>query len=288
MKKRSKEFLSGYLLTAPMLMGCLIFYGIPFVMVVRFSFKKSAAPGSAFVGTANYVNIMENDMFRMAFGNTFRFLAISLPLILVVSYAIALFLKKQVDKHQLLKSVLLFPYIMPVVGTVLLVETLFENHGLLNALLNLLGLPVQDWLESPMALAIVIVLYLWKNTGYNVIILLAGLMTLPEEQYTSASLDGANGYQKFRYITMPQMWHSVFITLVFSLINAFKCFREIFLVGGKHPNTEIYMLQHFINNSFENLNYNKLSIAAVLLFIPLVVLIGAGYAWVNRKEAYKG
>lgn len=119
------------------------------------------------------------------------------------------------------------------------------------------------------------------------ILLLAGLMTIPEDQYASADLDGADAFRKFIYITTPQMWHSVFFTLLFSLINAFKCFREIFLIGGKHPNIEVYMLQHFLNNNFESLNYNKLSVASVLLFIAVMVVIGIAYGWVRKKEAYR-
>ena len=187
----------------------------------------------------------------------------------------------------LLKSVLLFPYIMPIVGTVLLTELLFDEVGVVNRILLLMGVPIEKWLESSWAFWIVVGLYLWKNAGYSVVLLLAGLMTIPEDQYAAASLDGAGGFRQFLYITTPQMWHSVYFALLFSLINAFKCFREIFLIGGKHPNTEVYMLQHFMNNNFENLNYNKLSVASVLLFLAVTIVISVSYGWVQRKEAYK-
>lgn len=237
---------------------------------------------------SNYRQTMnENEMFQLACFNIFRFLLVSLPLILIVSYAIALLLKKQADQYKLLKSVLLFPYIMPVVGTVILVELLFANSGVVNQVLYTFGLPVKDWLESSWVFGVIILLYLWKNTGYSVILLLSGLMTIPEDQYAAADLDGADRLRKFLYITTPQMWNSVFFAILFSLINAFKCFREIFLIGGKHPNTEVYMLQHFINNSFENLNYNKLSAASVLWFAGVTAVIGAAYGWVRRKEAYR-
>lgn len=113
------------------------------------------------------------------------------------------------------------------------------------------------------------------------------LVTVPAEQYESADLDGASAFQKFRYITTPQMWYSVFFALIFSVINAFKCFREIFLIGGEHPVDELYMLQHFINNCFSNLNYQKLSVASVLLLIVIIVFFGLFYAFVSRKEAFR-
>ncbi|MEY8313473.1 sugar ABC transporter permease [Oscillospiraceae bacterium 42-9] len=181
----------------------------------------------------------------------------------------------------------LFPYIMPVVGAVILVELLFADSGLVPSIANALGLPLVDWLGGPAAFGVVLLLYLWKNTGYSVILLLAGLVTIPEEQYSAADLDGASGWQKFFYITTPQMWYSVFFAIIFSLINAFKCFREIFLIGGTHPNENIYMLQHFLNNSFENLNYAKLPVASVLLLVVVLVVFAVFYGFVRRKEAFR-
>ena len=285
MKKRNAR--TGFLLILPLLLGCLVFYGLPFAMVVRYSLVSGSGYSQTFAGFGQYEHLLQNEIFRLALGNTLRFLAIGLGLMLVVSYAIALFLKNKVKKHRTLQSVILLPYVMPVVGTVLLVDMLFSQAGLGNAFLDLLGLPMQDWLHSEAAFWVVIALYLWKNVGYSVILLLAGLGTIPEEQYASSALDGANGWQTFRRITMPQMWYSVFFAGVFSLINAFKCFREIFLIGGTHPHESIYLLQHFINNCFEKLSYSKMAVSSILLTLAVSVLFVAGYLWVMKKEAYK-
>ena len=286
MKHGLKQAREGILLTAPLVLGCLIFYAIPFGMVIRYSMTRGVGNTQRFVGYENYRNIMENEIFRLAFGNTLRFLALGLPLALVLAYAIALMLKRRVRQHQVLKSVLLLPYIMPVVGIVQIVELLFADTGLLSKALLALNLPVQDWLNSGYAFLVVILLYLWKNTGYAVILLLSGLITIPNDLYEATDLDGGTRWQQFRYITVPHMWYSVFFALVFSLINAFKSFREIFLIGGTRPHDSIYMLQHFINNSFENLNYTKLSVASVLLLMVLTAVFTVSYRWVMRKEAF--
>ena len=283
MKKEWK----GYLYIAPLVIGCLVFYLIPFVLVIQYSFSGGSGRSLHFIGLENYQKVWENDTFQLAFINTARFLAVGLPLIMVVSYLIALLLKSHAERHKLLKSVFLFPYIMPVAGTVLLIDLIFGMTGGLNRLLELFHVPAADWLSGPEAFWIVLLLYLWKNSGYTVILLLAGLVTIPEDQYESADLDGADAFQKFRYITTPQMWYSVFFAAIFSIINLFKCFREIFLIGGQHPNDNIYMLQHFINNSFENLNYGKLSVSSVLLLVVILLFFGVFYAYVNRKEAYR-
>ena len=287
MKRKTKFAREGMMLVAPLVLGCLIFYAIPFGMVIRYSFTRGAGNTHRFVGFENYRNIIQNEMLQLAFGNTMKFLAIALPLVLVVAYAIALMLKSRVKKLKVLKSVLLLPYIMPIVGVVQVVELIFAETGMLSQLLLSMNLPVQDWLKSQYAFWVVTALYLWKNTGYAVILLLSGLITIPNELYEATDLDGGNKWQQFRYITMPQMWYSVFFTMVFSLINAFKSFREIFLIGGVRPHKSIYMLQHFINNSFENLNYTKLAVASVLLLLVLASVFIAGYRWVMRKEAFR-
>lgn len=286
-KQSRKNALEGYFLTLPLVLGCMIFYAIPFTTVVLYSATIGIGSSQQFIGFANYISMLQNSVFRLAFGNTLKFLLVALPLIIVIAFAIALMLKEHVRKYQTLKSVLLLPYIMPVVGSVLMVELLFAETGLFNEGLYTLGLPIADWLGSEHAFAIVVLLYLWKNTGYAVILLLSGLLTIPEEQYGAANIDGANSWQQFLHITMPQMWYSVFFATVFSLINAFKCFREIFLIGGTHPHSSIYMLQHFINNAFEKLNYPKLAVASVLLLIVITAFFALFYRFVMKKEAYK-
>ncbi len=287
MKLSTKNARDGYLLVAPIILGCLLFYVLPFALVLLHSVTQGVGTSARFVGTWNYVSVWNNEMFRLAFGNTMLFLAIGLPLILAVSYTIALLIKNQAQKHGLLKSVLLFPYIMPLCGVVLVLELVFGEVGLLNKALLALGVPITDWLNSSASFWVVMALYLWKNAGYSVIILLAGLAMIPEDQYAAAQIDGATGFQQFWYITMPQMWYTIFFATVFSLINAFKCFREIFLIGGTHPHQDIYMLQHFINNCFENLNYPKLAVASVLLLIVVTAVFAMLYFFVNRKERFR-
>lgn len=277
----------GRLMTLPLILGCLVFYTLPFLLVLRNAVYSGIGDAEKFVGLGNFRSMLGNNVFQLAFGNTLKFLLVALPLILVISFGIALVLKEHVRQHETLKSVLLLPYILPVSATVLLVELLFAESGMLNQALDLLGIPVADWLHSEAAFIVVVGVYLWKNTGYAVILLLSGLVTIPDDHYAVADVDGANFWQKLLYITIPQMWYSIFFTLVFSLINAFKCFREIFLIGGTHPDSSIYMLQHFLNNAFEKLSYPKLAVASVLLFLLLTILFAISYRWVMRKEAYK-
>ena len=274
----------GYLLVGPLLAGFLLFYVFPFGQVVWDSLSQGTGKSQLFVGLENYTRMFQNQMFLAAFGNTLRFLGIGLPVLLLLAYALALFLKGWAQRFQVLRAVFLLPYVMPVAGTVLLIDLLFSETGLVNRVLLALGLPLADWLQSPAAFWVMLLLYLWKSTGYGVVLLLSGLLTIPREHYQVAQVEGASPLQTFRYVTAPQMWYALFLAFVFSLINAFKCFREIFLVGGEHPHESVYMLQHFLNNAFANLNYQRLSVASVLLFLVIAGAVGLCALWVWRKE----
>ena len=275
----------GCLLAAPLLLGFLLFYVGPFAQVVWDSLSQGTGKSQLFVGLENYSQMFQNRMFLLAFGNSLLFLGVGLPVILLLSLALALFFKEQAQRFPLLRTVFLLPYVMPVAGTVLLIDLLFSEQGLANQLLLALGLPLGDWLQSPAAFWVMLLLYLWKSAGYSVVLLLAGLMAIPPDHYAVAQVEGAGRLQAFRYVTLPQLWYALFIAFVFSLINAFKCCREIFLVGGEHPHQSVYMLQHFINNAFQNLNYQRLSVASVLLFCVIALALGLCWLWVMRKEA---
>lgn len=283
MKLQTKNALKGFSLILPLLLGCLVFYGLPFLLVVWYSLFQ----GGRFTALDTYIRLLENEVFRIALKNTFGFLAVGLLLILMISYAIALLLRDPARRSKLLQSVVLLPFVMPVVGTVVLVDALFAETGLWSKIYMALGLPVGDWLRSDSAFWIAVGLYLWKNTGYCVLILLSGLVTVPQEHYDAAALDGASAWQRFLHITVPQMWYSVFFGGVFSLINAFKCFREIFLIGGDTPGESLYMLQHFINNSFQKLSYGKIAAASILLTGVLCIAFALCYRAVMKKEAYR-
>lgn len=287
MKLSTKNACLGVLFVTPMVLGCLILYAVPFGLVVGNGASWGVGHMRQWVGLDNFRRLFGNHLFLLAMKNTVRFLLTGIPLLLVLSCFIALLLKRYALKFRLLRSVLLLPYVLPVVGAVILVEAVFSETGFLNELLLTLGVPMQNWLDSGHAFWAAMLLFLWKNTGYGVILLLAGLNTIGEEQYDAAKLDGATNIQQLTYITLPQMWYSVYFCAVFTLINAFKCFREIFLLGGNHPHDSIYMLQHFIQNTFQNLNYPKLAGASIVLFLMMTVIFALCYRWVLKKEAFR-
>lgn len=267
---------TAWLLAAPVLVGLAVFFAVPFCITVWYSLTFGVG-GAAFVGFANYAKVFSSVAFRLAAFNTLRFLGVGVPMIMALSFMLALLLQRKLAGTKLFRSVLLFPLVVPVASIVMVLNVFFATRGVTNTVLFALGLPVTDWLQSPAAFWILVGLYIWKNCGYNVVLLLAGLNMIPTELYQCADIEGANGRQKFCRITMPLIWPSLFFVFVMSVVNSFKTYREAFLLGGKHPHDSIYMLQHFLNNNFDNLNYQRLSVAAILLFSVIFALVAVFY-----------
>ena len=280
---RLRRCATPWLLAAPVLGGALVFFAVPFAITVWYSFTFGVG-GAEFVGLENYAKVFSSDAFRLAAYNTLRFLAVAVPLNMALGFALALALQKKFAGTKLFRSVLLFPMAVPVASVVMVVDVFFSTHGVVNTGLKALGLPVTEWLNGPAAFWVLVGLYLWKNCGYNVILMLAGLNMIPSELYQAAAVEGAGGWQKLRFITMPLICPSLFFVFVMSVINSFKTYREAFLLGGVHPHKSIYMLQHFLNNNFENVNYQRLSVAAILVFLLIFALVGVFYAVQAKRE----
>ena len=272
MKLKDRYALTGVCFTLPFLAGFALLYLIPFVWSVQKTFTAGMG-GGRFVGLWNYVELFRSAAFRLAAGNTFRFIAIGVPLLMALSFLLALVLYRKFRGVSFFRSAFLMPMVIPVAAVVTVVQALFENSGLMNQLLEALGLPVQNWLDSSLAFPVLILLYIWKNCGYNMVLFLAGLSAIPSDFADAALCDGASESYILRHITLPLMIPNFFFVFVISVINAFKSFREAYLLGGETPHDSIYMLQHFMNNNFANLNYPRLSTAALLIFAVIFLLV---------------
>lgn len=251
---RRRRIRSGLLFAAPVLGGTLLFFGIPFCMVVLFSFGLGGGQ-SQIAGLQNYVRVLESESFRLAAWNTVRFLALGVPLVLTLALSLALLLHSRPRFGRLCSNTMLLPLVLPLASIVMLVEFLIPDRTM----------------DGPGAFWVLLVLYVWKNCGYLALLFLAVRTMIHEEYYQYAQLSGANGFQQLRYVTLPQLRPALGFTSVIAIINSFKSYREALLLGGKHPTQSIYLLQHFLNNNFENLSYARLSVASVLLAVPIVL-----------------
>lgn len=262
-KQNKKKNLLPWFLLAPSLLGIGIFTLIPFADVFRRSFQK--AVGTGFMGLENYRTVLDNQAFRLAAGNTGRFLFICLPLLLALSLFVALLLEKMGRKSNFLKSAFLLPMAVPAASVVLFWQLFFDKRGILNHILVIFHIQGPDYMNSSAAFGVLIAVYIWKNLGYDMILWLSGLLGIPESLYEAARIDGAGEVQCFWYITRPLLVQTAFLTGTLSLVNAFKVFREAWMIAGNYPHDSIYMLQNLFNNWFLKLDMQKMTAGAVMM-----------------------
>ena len=255
---------------------------IPFMDVVKRSFQQ--AVGSGFVGMENYRMVVENEAFRLAAGNTARFMAVCLPLLLVLSLGTAVLVGHVTKFQRWMKTGFLLPMAIPAASVVVFFQMVFDEKGWLGQLVGIFGITGRDWLASDSAFWILVACYIWKNLGYDMILWLAGLGAIPEEQYEAARVQGAGEWACFWYITLPQLKETTFVTGLLSFVNAFRVFREAYLLAGDYPHESIYMLQHLFNNWFVNLDIQKMTAAAVMLVILTGGILGAEEWWKNHTN----
>lgn len=253
------------------LIGTCIFLIIPYVDVLIRSFMTTTK--SEFVGISNYSSIFENQAFQLAMKNTFSFIGICIPLLIMISLAVAIFIYNHSGIGQWLKTGLLVPMAIPVASIVLLWSLIFDENGFFNSFLSILNIEGQDWMRTDYAFWILVFSYLWKNLGYNVVLWIAGLSTIPSSIYEAARIDGASEWKCFSKITMPNLLPSLFIICVLAIINSFKVFREAYLVAGDYPHESMYMIQHLFNNWFRELSLDKMAAAAVITSLIIVILV---------------
>lgn len=167
---------------------------------------------------------------------------------------------------------------VPVASIVLMWQVLFSNNGVINEFIAIFGVDKIDWIKSDYGPVVVISLFLWKNLGYNMILFMSALANIPTELLEVADVEGASPLYKFFAIKLRYLSPTVLFVAILSLINSFKVFREVYLLAGSYPADPLYTLQHFMNNTFTNLDYQKLSAAAVMMAIVMVIIIALLFA----------
>ena len=271
-RDRWNDFLQSLCFLSPSLLGVAVFFIVPFGVVVYYSLIDGVGSRS-FVGLDNFTRLFQNSAFLMAGRNTLRFSVLAVPLAVVLAIVLALLLEARIPLKSQFRTFFLSPMMVPVASVVLIWQVLFNFNGTVNEFLRLFGADKIDWFQSEYSLIVVLILFLWKNLGYNMILFMAGLANIPRELLEVADVEGASEWYKFFAIKLRYLSPTVLFVTILSLINSFKVFREVYLLTGDYPYEELYMLQHFMNNTFKSRDYQKLSAAAVVMAVVMVVLI---------------
>lgn len=270
-KGKKKQSRTGLYFILPSLIGVVIFILIPFIDVVIRSFQSSVT--REFVFFDNYIEVFNNAAFKLASINTLRFVAVCIPLLLILSLTIAVLLQRYVAKAHIVKTAFLIPMAVPIASIVLIWKILFHENGLLSGFLVHLEGSGIDWMNTKYAFWILVLSYIWKNLGYNIVLWLAGLSCIPNTIYEAAKVDGASDFKCFTKITLPNLKATLYTVTVLSLLNSFKVFREAYLIAGDYPDKSMYLLQHLFNNWFRDLSFGKMSAGSVIMAVVIYILI---------------
>jgi multiple sugar transport system permease protein len=249
----------------PGLAGFVVFFAGPFLVSLFYAFMDR--PGGVFVGPRNFISLFQSPAYLKGLFNTLRFTGVSVPLNLILPLVLALMINGTGEGRGWFVLIFLTPLVIPSGSMVFFWKSLLDRRGALNGVLSRLGLPALNWLDSDLAFPVMTGIFLWKNTGFNTVLYLAGLSGIPGEQYEAAAIDGAGAGRILRAITLPALAPVSVTALIMSIVNSFKVFREVYLIGGGYPHGSAYTLQHFMNNMFVSLNYPRLSAAALVLVI---------------------
>jgi multiple sugar transport system permease protein len=289
LKEYSKsEIRWAWLFLLPCLLGLLIFTYLPVMASFGLSFSYWNLLGiPKFVGLDNYANVLNDPLFWKSFTTTWVFVIVSGLLELALSLLLAVWLNRAIKGQSFFRTTYFLPFITPMVSVSLVWGWLYDpSYGLINWLLqqaHLIGKPI-PWLYDPKtALWAVMILRVWKDIGYNIVIFLAGLQTVSPSLYESANLDGATGWQTFWKVTLPMITPTLFFVGIMTLINGFQAFDSVYLLtqGGPEHSTELLVYWMF-KNAFEFYKIGPASAIAYILFV-VILLLTLGQ-WQLRKR----
>lgn len=274
-KKAFKKHRNPYFFIAPFFILFTVFQLFPMIWTFRISFTKWNGLGDPqSVGLANYKLLMKDYMFHDAVLNTFIYWVTALVFIIPLALLISVLLNnKNLRAKKFFKSITFFPYVCAAVAMGLVFNIIFDtNAGVLNEFLGIFGVQPIEWLTSTRLSKIpVIALNVWRNTPWFILIIISGLMTISDEYYEAARIDGANVFQQFFKITLPSISGILFFCFITITVDSWKIFTEPFILKGP-ATSNISLFQYMYINSFELFKFGYAAAIANVLIVILLVL----------------
>ncbi len=274
---RRQETIAGYLFLLPNILGFLVFSSIPVVATFTISLLDwDLIRAPRFVGIDNYVKLLTDDaVFRKVLFNTAYYVVGTVPAGIVLSLLLALAMNANVRGIAIFRVIFFIPVISASVAVAVMWRWLYNtDYGLINLMLTSIGLKAVPWLASTTwAMPAVILMAIWKSLGYNMVIFLAGLQSIPVHLHEAAAIDGANGFQRFRHITLPLLAPTTFFVLVISMIGSFQVFDLAFVLtkGGPGDATNT-MVMYIYNQAFQFFHMGYAAAIAWVLFGIIFVI----------------
>ncbi|MFN3196062.1 MAG: carbohydrate ABC transporter permease [Chlorobiota bacterium] len=279
---RNKERLNIMILLLPWLLTFLVFWAYPIVysFILSLSEYKTLTNELTFIGLDNYTSLFSDEVFLKALGNTLLFVVITVPITTTLATLLAVAVDQTNGKiKELFKAAYFLPSVTSLVVVALIFKNLYSKDGYINTLMQMVGAEgqPQGWLQSvETALPSIMAMDIWIATGYYMIIILAGLQTIPKDLYEAAEISGATAWQKFKSITVPMLRPTLLFILVVNTIKSFQIFIEIYVMTKGGPlNETVTMVYLVYRDAFEkadSMGYAS-AVAYVLFFIILIISV---------------
>jgi multiple sugar transport system permease protein len=273
---------AAYVFLAPALFLIGVFFFLPVVgalvlSVTDFDIYGIADPGNVrFVGLANYARLLETPLFWIALRNTFYFALVGGPLSIAVSLAAALLVSARAVRFRtFFRTVYFAPFVTTLVAVAIVWRYLYHTrYGLLNYGLGFLGIDPVDWLGDPRwAMPAIILMAVWKNFGYNMLIFIAGLQSIPEELYEAARIDGASALRRFWHVTLPSLGPTLLFVSIITMIGYFQLFAEPYVMtqgGPLRATTSVVLFMYE-----EGFRWWRMGFAAAIAFVLFFIIMVA-------------
>jgi len=272
-------------LVLPGFIGLAVFFLVPFVTSLYMAMIDNPI-GRNFVGFSHFTATFENAAFSLAMGNTIHFMAMSVPASMAIALAVASMLHHVGGfGKNVLGIFFLLPLAVPSGSVVHFWNSMFGMNGMINGMF-FRDAPIA-WFNTDFSIYIVLLIFIWKSVGFNIVLYLAGLNLIPKEYYECAQIEGAGRVRQFFKITLIYLAPTSFMVFLMSIVQSFRAFREIFLLTGAHPHNSIYMLQHYMNNQFAALNYQRLSAASYILTLGIAAIVLIMFYVQRRVMSYE-
>ena len=277
---------------APGLLGLLLFIIGPVIFSLGLTtFEWNLLTPPQFVGLQNFVDLVRDARFWAALQHTLTFIVLYVPAVFVVAFGLALLLNRPLRGRTFFRMAFYVPVVSSWVAVSMMWRWIFNpQYGLMNYLLGLLGIQGPSWLFDPnTAMYAVVIASVWKDAGFSTVLYLAGLQSIPNEYHEAAQIDGANGWQRLRYITVPLITPTAFFVLITTLIGSFQVFDQMYLMPVDYAQRgTTVIVQHIVNNAFR---YQRMGYASTLswvlfamIFLITIVQLRLQKRWVYYEQ----
>jgi ABC-type sugar transport system permease subunit len=278
-----------WLYLSPTLLALTLVFAYPVVRLAMLSMQRRSRGEMVFIGLANYGLLFKDDVFIEAVGNN-AYLLISVPIMVGIALLLAIFLFERIQGWRLYQTTLFLPYLLPIVVVGLIFSYIFQLSGVLNDFLTLIGLErfALDWLGSTsLALTTVMFVVVWKEVGLGVVLFLARLMSVEEELFDAAKIDGANWWQMQWYVTVPQLSTVIEFFTIISVITMLSwVFNYVYVMTAGGPGSSTMVTELYVY--LQGFRYNQMNLAAATSVLILMVTIVLIFIQFRLREGGEG